>query len=218
MPQRTPLTRERVVDAAARVADEGGLAGVSMRNVGRELGVEAMSLYHHVKDKAALLDGLADWIYTRIELPERATPWRPAMAARAASARRALAAHPWSLALVDTRRVPGPHVLRHNDAVLGFLRRDGFPLPLATHAFSAIDAYVYGFVVTELNLPFDPAGSVDAFVDHVSALVPAERYPYLAELVTAHAEDRGYSYAEEFEYGLDLILDSVEVRLREVGG
>ncbi len=89
-----------------------------MRAVGKELGVEAMSLYHHVEGKDALLDALADWWFTQVELPQSATPWRHAMADRADSARRALRSHPWALDLVESHRSPGPALLRHHEAVL----------------------------------------------------------------------------------------------------
>lgn len=208
---RPALTRDRVVDAAVRVADRGGLAHVSMRNVGRELGVEAMSLYHHVAGKDALLDALADRVYGEIALPAPDLPWRAAMADRAASARAVLAAHPWALGLVESRRDPGPALLRHHDTALGCLRRNGFDVALAAHAFSVIDAYVYGFVLTEVNLPFSPGEGADAFVDTLG--LPAEEFPHLAELMTEQVRGRGYSYADEFVPGLDLILDGLAARL-----
>jgi len=215
MSRRPALSQDRIIEAAVRVADRGGLAQVSMRNVGKELGVEAMSLYHHLAGKEALLDGLTNWIFTRIELPEPGQPWRPAMADRAASARRVLSDHPWALGLVESRRSPGPALLRHHDAVLGCLRRNGFSVALASHAFSAIDAYVYGFVLTELNLPFDAQGGVDDFVEQIRHLVPPERYPHLAEQITRHVMHQNYAYADEFEVGLDLILDSLSARLAD---
>src|SRR5690349_17818371 len=154
MSRRARLTHELVVTAAVAVADHGGLGAVSMRNVARELGVEAMSLYHHVANKEALLDALADWAFTQVELPPPGTPWRQAMADRAASSRSALSAHPWALGLMESRRTPGPAVLTHHDTVLGLLRGGGFSVALAAHAFSVLDAYVYGFVLTEQTLPF----------------------------------------------------------------
>ncbi|MFJ7068209.1 TetR/AcrR family transcriptional regulator [Streptomyces sp. NPDC101115] len=215
MPRRPALSPDRIIDAAVRVADRGGLAQVSMRNVGRELGVEAMSLYHHLAGKDALLDALANWIFTRIELPEAGRPWRQAMADRAASARATLAAHPWALGLIGSRRSPGPALLRHHDAVLGCLRRDGFPVALAAHAFSAIDAYVYGFVLIELNLPFDAGADAGAeeFVREIQEQLSPDAYPHLVELITEQVMQRDYSYADEFGYGLDLILDSLESQL-----
>ncbi len=114
MARRQVLSVGAIVEAAVRVADRGGLAQVSMRNVGRQLGVEAMSLYHHLSGKEALLDALADWAFACIELPEPAQPWRAAMTARAGSARRVLVAHPWALGLLESRRAPGPALLRHH--------------------------------------------------------------------------------------------------------
>lgn len=205
------LTHARVVDAAARVADRSGLTQVSMRNVGKELGVEAMSLYHHVKGKDALLDALADWIFVRIDLPDPATPWRAAMTTRAASARAVLSEHSWGLGLIESRRSPGPASLRHHDAVLGCLRHNGFSVALAASAFSVLDAYVYGFVLTELNLPFQAGESAEEFVAQVD--LPADQYPHLTEMVAEQILDRDYSYGDEFTRGLDLILDSLEARL-----
>ncbi|HMS37630.1 MAG TPA: TetR/AcrR family transcriptional regulator, partial [Arachnia sp.] len=158
MNDRLPLSGPRIVEAAVAVADRGGLTAVSMRNVGRELGVEAMSLYHHLTGKAALVDALADWVFAQIELPAEGEPWRAGMVRRAGSARRVLASHPWALVLIESRSTPGPALMRHHDAVIGCLRAGGFPVLLASHAFSVIDAYVYGFVLTEQNLPFDSAG------------------------------------------------------------
>ena len=211
MPARPALSRDRVVEAASRVADSGGLSSVSMRNVGKELGVEAMSLYHHIAGKDALLDALADRIFAAIELPDVDDPWRPAMAARAASARAVLSAHPWGLGLIESRRDPGPALLRHHDTVLGCLRRSGFPVALAAHAFSVIDAYVHGFVLTELNLPFEPGEATEEFVETLA--LPVDDYPHLAEMISEQVRGRQYAYADEFSYGLELILDGLEERL-----
>lgn len=213
MPRRPALTPDRVVAAAVRVADRGGLGAVSMRNVGRELGVEAMSLYHHIAGKESLLDGLANWVVARIELPALDDPWRPAMRDRAASARSELAQHPWALGLLESRRAPGPALLAHHDRVLGCLRTNGFPVELAAHAFSVIDAYVYGFVLTELNLPFEPSEGAEAYVGEIGELLSAQQYPHLVELVEAQVVGKDYSYADEFELGLDLILEGIERQL-----
>jgi AcrR family transcriptional regulator len=215
MRRSAALNQERIIDAAVRVADRGGVGHVSMRNVGKELGVEAMSLYHHLAGKDALLDGLANWIFTQIELPEPQQAWRRAMIERAASARDALSQHPWALGLIESRRSPGPALLRHHDAVLACLRSNGFSIALAAHAFSAIDAYVYGFVLTELNLPFDPDESVEAFATEIQQMLPPDEYPHLVEMITDQVVGQDYSYADEFEFGLDLILDSLEHHLAD---
>ena len=207
---RPPLSPDRVVDAASRVADASGLAGVSMRSVGRELGVEAMSLYHHVASKDALLDGLADWVFQRIATPSPSGPWRSEMEERARSARAVLAAHPWGLGLLESRRSPGPATLDHHDAVLGCLRAAGFSVALAGHAFSVLDAYTYGFVLTEVNLPFGPGESADDFVAGLGPL--ADAHPHLAEMVAEQVVGRDYAYGDEFDYGLALVLDGLEAR------
>lgn len=213
---RPPLSPERVVDAASRVADDAGLAGVSMRSVGRELGVEAMSLYHHVASKDALLDGLADWVFVRIATPTAGRPWRAEMEARARSARAVLAAHPWGLGLIESRRSPGPATLRHHDAVIGCLRAAGFPVALAAHAYSVLDAYVYGFVLTEVNLPFQPDEGAEDFVDGLGAALA--EHPHLAEMVAEQVVGRDYAYGDEFDYGLTLVLDGLEARFAALEG
>jgi AcrR family transcriptional regulator len=213
MTDRPALSRDRIVDAAARVADSRGLSGVSMRNVGRELGVEAMSLYHHVSSKDDLLDGLADWFFTGVELPALDQPWRAAMIERAASSRGRLSAHPWALGLIESRSNAGPALLRHHDTVLGCLRTNGFTVALAAHAFSAIDAYVYGFVLTELNLPMQSGEEVDELMAETG--LPMDRYPHLAEMMTEQVMGKSYSYADEFDFGLGLILDGLEDQLAE---
>ena len=208
---RPPLSRDRVIDAASRVADASGLAGVSMRSVGRELDVEAMSLYHHVASKDALLDGLVDWVFARMSTPATDRPWRSEMVERAHSARSVLFAHPWGLGLIESRRSPGPSSLRHHDAVLGCLRASGFSVPLAAHAFSVLDAYVFGFVLTEVNLPFQPGDAAEDFVESLGPL--SEHYPHLAEMVAVQIAGRDYQYGDEFDYGLTLVLDGIEAAL-----
>ena len=213
---RPPLSRDRVVDAASRVADASGRAGVSMRSDDRALGVEAMSLYHHVAGKEALLDGLADWVFARITLP-RPGGWRAEMEERARSARAVLAAHPWGLGLLESRRSPGPATLGHHDAVLGCLRSAGFSVALAAHAFSVLDAYTYGFVLTEVNLPFEPGESAHDFVADLGAVLGD--HPHLAEMVAEQVVGQDYAYGDEFDFGLARVLDGLEQRVpQEIRG
>lgn len=208
-----PLSRPRIVEAAVAVADDGGYAAISMRNVGRQLGVEAMSLYHHIANKDALLDALVDWVFAQIELPAAEDSWRDGMRRRAGSARRVLVDHPWALTLIDSRSDPGPALLRHHDAVIGCLRRGGFSIGLSAQAFSVIDAYVYGFALTERNLPFDPSTTTDA-VDFAVEVAPLlGDYPHLAELVQHLTASGEYSFSQQFEEGLEIILAELEHRL-----
>lgn len=210
MSKRPGLTKDRIIDAAVRVADRGGLAQVSMRNVGKELGVEAMSLYHHLAGKEPLLETLVEWIFMQIEIPDPDAPWRVAMTSRAASARTTLSAHPWALGLIESRRMPGPSLLRHHEGVLACLRGNGFSVELAAHAFSALDAYIYGFVLTEANLPFEAGESAKAFVEEIQSFIPPADYPHITEMNHALVLGKNYSYGNEFGFGLELILESLE--------
>jgi hypothetical protein len=120
-------------------------------------------------------------------------------------------AHPWGLTLAESRRAAGPALLEHHDSVLGCLRRDGFSVALAAHAFAVIDAYVYGFVLTEQRLPFEPDERVEDFAAELA--VPLERYPYMAEMIGEMVVGQDYAFGDEFDHGLDLILDGLAARL-----
>ncbi|GIH97032.1 TetR family transcriptional regulator [Planobispora siamensis] len=184
-----------------------------MRRVAQELGVEAMSLYHHVPNKDAILDGVVDAVFAAIALPDAGCDdWRDAIRARAHSARAVLSRHSWALGLIDSRRTPGPATLRHHDAVLGVLRRAGFTLPMAAHAISLIDSYVDGFVIQEVNLPVMTPDDVKEVAGGLLDNLPADELPYLREMIVDHALRPGYDHTSEFGYGLDLILDALEAR------
>ncbi|MEU1734546.1 TetR/AcrR family transcriptional regulator [Streptosporangium sp. NPDC020145] len=213
MPPSQPLNRGLVLEAAIRVADRGGVEAITMRRVAQELGVEAMSLYHHVPNKDAILDGVVDMVFAAIELPgAEGDDWREAIRTRSFSARVILSRHSWALGLMDSRRDPGPATLRHHDAVLGVLREAGFTLPMAAHAVSLIDSYVSGFVLQEANLPVRTPDDVEEVAGGILRHLPAEELPYLTEMIRDHALQPGYDYTSEFGYGLDLILDALEAR------
>ena len=150
--QRLPLSRERVLHAALGLADKNGIESLTMRELGQRLGVEAMSLYNHVDNKDDILDGLLDLVVAEIDLPSGDVDWREAMRRRAVSAREVFARHPWASALIDSRETSGLGRIRYFDWVIGTLRRAGFSVELAIHAFSAIDSYVYGFGRQQLNM------------------------------------------------------------------
>ena len=212
--KRTPLTRERVLRAALRLANRGGLESLSMRTLGEELGVEAMSLYNHVANKEDLLDGLIDLVFAEIAIPSAAAGWRTAMRDRAISARDVLKKHRWALGVMESRRRPGPANLRHHDAVLAALRKAGFSVEMAAHAYSLLDAYIYGFTLNELSLPLDTHEAVAGVAEQILEENPAGAYPYLAEVAADIVMKPGYDYGDEFEYGLDVILDGLQRKLR----
>jgi AcrR family transcriptional regulator len=210
---REPLTRDRVLQAAMALADRDGIEALTMRSLARELGVEAMSLYHHVANKDALLDGMVDLVFGEFELPQVAQEWRTAMRRRAISAREALNRHRWAIALVDSRSAPGPNTLRHLDAVIGCLRANDFSLELTAHAFALLDNYVYGFALQESALPFSSSDELDALADQIMSEAVTAAYRNFAEFVTGYVLRPGYAFGNEFEFGLELILDGLE-RLR----
>ncbi|MEV4177857.1 TetR/AcrR family transcriptional regulator [Nonomuraea sp. NPDC049709] len=205
-----------MLEAAIRVADRGGVESITMRRVAQELGVEAMSLYHHVPNKDAMLDGVVDMVFAAIKLPTSGCDdWRDAIRARACSARAVLSQHSWALGLMDSRRNPGAATLRHHDAVLGVLREAGFTLPMAAHAISLIDSYIGGFVLQEANLPVMTPDDMEEVAGGILEQLPADELPYLTEMIVDHALRPGYDYTSEFGYGLDLILDALEARRRQ---
>lgn len=207
--KRAPLSRERIVTAAIAVADEHGEAGVTMRAIAARLGVEAMSLYNHVAGRDDILDGMVDAVFGEIDLPTSTMDWKEAMRARAASSRSVLRRHPWAVGLLDSRKQPGPATLRHHDAVLGALRAGGFSVAMAAHAFSVIDSYLYGFVLQESSLPFTSDAELDEIAGDILRDLPTDAYPHLTELIAEHALQPGYDYADEFAFGLSLILDAL---------
>jgi AcrR family transcriptional regulator len=213
--RRTPLTRERVLHAAVALADASGSESLSMRKLGEAVGVEAMSLYHHVASKEDLLDGMIDVVFAEIELPVGGEDWRTAIRRRAISARRVLSRHGWAIGFMESRGSPGPATLRHHDAVIGCLRDAGFSIELAAHAFSVLDSYIYGFALQERSLPFATPEETAELAQDILAGFPADKYPHLAELTTQHVLRPGYDYRNEFEFGLDLILDGLERQVQK---
>jgi AcrR family transcriptional regulator len=208
---RIPLSRERVLRAAVAFSDENGIGSLTMRKLGEALGVEAMSLYNHVANKDQLLDGMVDLVFSEIDLPAGGAGWKAAMRQRAVSARQALSRHRWAIALMQSRTAPGPATLRHHDAVIGSLREAGCSIPLAAHAFSVLDSYIYGFALQVASLPFETEEETAEVAEMILSQMPADEYPHLTEMAVEHVLQPGYDYGDEFEFGLDLILDGLEM-------
>ncbi len=204
------LSKQRVVLEAVRLADQEGVAGLSMRRLAGSLGAGAMSLYHYVANKEQLLDAMIDEVFGEIELPPEGTDWQSAMRRRMLSARQVLSRHPWAIGLLESRTSPGPANLRHREAVTACLRGAGFSIVMATHANWLLDSYLYGFALQEAGLPFDTADELATMTEDVylPQLPPAE-FPYLNESAAVLLA-AGYDPAAEFTFGLDLVLASLE--------
>jgi AcrR family transcriptional regulator len=207
---RPRLSRERVLRAAIAHADAGGLEALTMRQLAEELEVAPMALYRHIANKDDLIDSMIDVVFGEIGLPSGGAEWRSAMRQRAISLRDILARHSWAIGLMESRRNPGPANLRHHDAVLGRLRAAGFSVEMAGHAYSVLDGYIYGFALTKMSLPFDTLTDVAEVANDMLEQFPANEYPNLVEFISEHAMKPGYDYGDEFEYGLDLILEGLE--------
>lgn len=204
------LSKQRVVDEAIRLADREGVGGLSMRRLADALGAGAMSLYHYVANKEELLDAMIDIVFQEIELPPEDTDWQSAIRQRAVSARRVLARHPWAIGLMESRTSPGPANLRHHEAVIACLRRAGFSIVMATHANWLLDSYVYGFALQEAGLPFATADELaDMAEDVYLPQLPPDEFPYLNESAAALVA-AGFDPAEQFIFGLDLVLAALE--------
>ncbi len=204
------LSRDRVLRAAIALADVGGIESLTMRKLGEQVGVEAMSLYNHVANKVDLLDGMVDGVFGEVQLPSGDIDWKSAMRDRAISMREVLGRHRWAIGLMESRSAPGPATLRHHDAVIGVLRKAGFSIELTAHAYSALDSYIYGFALQERSLPFDTAEQTAEMAQAFLAYFPAGDYPHLAELTEQHVLQPGYDYGNEYLFGLNLILDALE--------
>ncbi len=209
MPRRK-LTRDLILGAALRLADEEGIQAVSMRRLGQALSVEAMSLYKHVSGKEDILDGISDLVMLEVEVPGRDLPWKMALRQSAIATHQALLGHPWASAVLESRRNPGPTRMRYLDAVVSILRDAGFTLPDVARAFIAVDSHVYGFTLMILAWPFDLRDAPD------EAMVMAndtfgDAFPGLRSM--AELAITGPGVPIEFEFGLDLLLDGLERRL-----
>lgn len=208
--KRTPLSPDRVLATALRLADKGGLDALSMRNVAQALKVEAMSLYNHVDSKERILDGLVELVVVEIDWTPRAD-WKASMRERAFAMNAALMKHRWATMLFVSRLNIGPNMLRFVDRSIGCLREAGFSYPLADYAWNALDAYTYGFTLQRLNFPIETteyANSAKQFLP----MIPVETHPFLrgmGEEVIAGRHDG----LQHLEFGLDLLLDGLE-RLR----
>lgn len=207
---RERITRDRILQTGIELADARGISGLTMRGLGEALGVEAMSLYNHVSNKADLLSGMMDAVFAEVELPSHSDDWRTAIHKRSVSFHAALIRHPWSSSLRDSATQSGPAILRHHDRVIGTFRNAGFSVALTAHAFSLVDSYIYGFALQEASMPLSTEEQSAQAAETLMAKLPVAEYPYLAELTVDHVLKPGYSYGDEFTIGLDLVLDSLE--------
>jgi AcrR family transcriptional regulator len=209
---RPPLSRERVMRGAVTIAGESGIGSLTIRSLAQALGVKPMSLYHYVANKDEILDGIVDLVFSEIDLPALEGAWRPELHRWAHSARLVLTRNSWAIALLESRATPGPATLRHHDQIIGVLRGAGFSVPMTAHAYALLDSYVYGFALQEAALPFNRE-TVAPVAESIMQMFPEGVYPHLVELAAEHVLQPDYDFSDEFEFGLDLILNGLATRM-----
>jgi AcrR family transcriptional regulator len=211
---RAPLSRDRVLRAAVRLADEGGFESLTMRKLGQELGVHAMSLYNHVANKDDLRDGIVDLVMSEIEVPSAGVDWKAAIRRSSISAHEVLLRHPWACSLMMRTTGVGQARLQWMESLLGTLRQAGFSANLTHHAYHALDSHITGFTLWQVTFPFDGQQELVGMAEAFLRDLPVDQYPRVAEHVEEHLAEPDPDDPSEFEFGLDLILDGLE-RMRE---
>ena len=218
--RRAPLTRDRVLRTAVDLADSGGIDALTIRRLGEQLGVEAMSVYHHVANKEAILDGVVDLVFGEVEdalggfaVPGRDAEWKAALRARILAARQVMLRHPWLPGVMDSRQGLGLTTARYVDSVVGTLRSGGLSYDLIHHAMHALGSRMFGFS-QELGATEDGGDAASGDPDELAQM--AELVPHLAEMLSVVRHDDPDSTLGwcddqfEFEFGLDLVLDGIE--------
>ncbi len=217
--RREPLSRERVLQGAVEVADAGGIEALTMRNLAQHLSVEAMSLYYHVANKAALLEGTVEMVIGEImeavsslDTPEPETDWKGAMRLRILTARDVLLRHKWAPAVIERHAVMSSAIIFYFEDTLEIMKRGGFSYDLAHHALHALGSRALGFT-QELFQP-DDAATDDASEEMLAEM--ASQLPYLSGMMLEIAHEGPDSTLgwcddqSEFEFGLDLMLDGLD--------
>ncbi len=207
-PRKPGLTRAWITEVALALADARGVESLSMRALAKELGVEAMSLYNHIRNKDDLLDAVVDTVVGRIDRPGTGGDWQNALRGRAHSMRKVFLAHPWAPPLIVGRINVGPNMLALNEATLGCLNAAGFGYVEADHAMNALDSLIYGFHLLERSMPVQPEDYAEAALTHLPA-IDADRYPHFCALGQMVAEG-SYDGVNHMAFGLDLLLNALE--------
>ena len=206
---RLPLSRDRILRAAVKLADKKGIDSVTMRKLAQELGFEAMSLYNHVANKDDLLEGMLDLVLAETEPPSASGEWDEAIRKSAISVHDALRRHPWSCTLLMEARRVRPTRLRYMDLLLGRLREAGFSAETTYHAYHVLDGHIFGFALWETGHTYTPE-DVSHLVEKFAGVITPEAYPYLHEHAEQHFDEDAHGDVSAFEFGLNLIVDGLK--------
>ncbi len=205
---REPLTKESVIKVAVKLADDGGIESLSMRKLGKALGVEGMAIYYHFANKEVLIDGMVDSIHAEVKLPSDKQNWRSVMQLRSESYLTVLSKHSWAAPILENRQNPGHASLQLVDSTIHCLLKAGFSIDMVAHIISVLDAYTIGFA-QQLRSPTENIEKEVQMGEDIMAQFPFDLYPHVGQLITEHVAKSGYRSIEEFEFGLNLILDGI---------
>ena len=181
---RTPLSRERILRAAIDLADQGGIEALSMRKLGQELGVEAMSLYNHVANKDDLLAGIVELVLGEIEAPSGKADWKTEIRRTAISSHEVFLRHRWACSLMMRGTTVSPARMQWMESLLRTLREAGFSADMTHHAYHALDSHITGFTLWQVSMPFETKAELLDLAEGFLRQIPVEEYPYVIE----HAE------------------------------
>jgi AcrR family transcriptional regulator len=210
---RTPLSKERVLRTAVELADREGIEALSMRKLGQELGVDAMALYRHVRNKDDMLDGIVEVIVAEIDRPPATDNWKAALRAQSMAARRVMLRHPWARRVFEDRPKGGPAFLAYVEFVLATLRDGGFPIELAHHVLHLMGSRIFGFTQDLMEDKTQTVPSPEDAAVLMRALAPFPRVIEMAQSVSHDGVLGPCDDDVEFAFGLDLILDGLERKL-----
>jgi AcrR family transcriptional regulator len=207
-PRREPLTKERILEAALRVMDAEGLEAVTMRRIGRELGVEAMSLYNHVEDKDDILNGVTERVFTEFDYPELTGDWMRDGRAMSHEWRRLLNLHPSVCQLLAERHKPleGLAAFGAMDKALGLLRHAGLSERDAAQAFNALGSYILGYVTMEQGLML---GNDEEHARQHDEAMNALRGSGFDNVVACLPHFADCDPDRQFDFGLELIFRGI---------
>lgn len=210
---RPSLSRNKVISAATNFSNIYGIEALSMRKLADQLGVKAMSLYNHVKNKDDIIDGMVEHVMEQLQLDWKNKHWKHCMMQRAMAAYEQLTKYPWATHAIVSRVNAGPFMLHYVDDTLGCLHEAGFSIADADHVWNAMDNYIYGYILQELNFPFSPDEYQTTAKEYVE-MVPETEFPYLNKLTQEVIAGR-YNGMHNFRFGFQLLLDGLEKSLNQ---
>lgn len=199
-----------MLGAAVDLADAAGIDALTMRALAQELGVEAMSLYHHVGGKDDILEGIADLVVSEIELPAPGAEWKSSLRATAISAHEVFLRHRWGASLVLSATSGSGARLRYMEAILGAFREGGFSAEMTDHAYHALESHIMGFTLWEVGMSLGTAEELRALASTFLEYIDQAEFPYVVEHIHEHLKPRDPQAEGAFAFGLDLILDGLE--------